>query len=111
MMTELAADDAALEDDLDAVAAVRVGLWVSAARCVLTYLVAPLLGAAGVVLGPFGLLLQVAGAITATAGASRLWRTGHRLRTPYVVVAVAVDLVTLLVLAQAGTGLLTAVSR
>ena len=61
-------------------AAVHVGLWVSATRCLLTYVVAPLVGALGVLLGPLGLLLQVAGAITATAGAHRLWVLRSRLR-------------------------------
>jgi len=78
----------------EAIAAVHVGLWVSALRCLLTYVVAPALGAIGVVLGPIGLVLQVLGAITATAGARRLWLLGHRARIPYAVVAVVLWLAT-----------------
>ncbi|RLV51181.1 hypothetical protein D9V37_04520 [Nocardioides mangrovicus] len=85
----------------EARAAVHVGLWVSATRCLLTYVVAPALGALGLVLGPVGLVLQLAGALTATAGARRLWRLGHRLRWPYVAVAAAVDAASLTVLVQA----------
>jgi len=78
-------------DPAAATAAVHVGLWVSATRCVLTYVIAPAVGALGLVLGPIGLVLQVLGAITATAGARQLWTLGHRLRLPYVAVAIAVD--------------------
>ncbi|MGC4111675.1 MAG: hypothetical protein QM747_14900 [Nocardioides sp.] len=86
--------------------AVRVGLWASAARCVLTYVVAPAGGLVGLVLGPAGLLLQVLGAITATAGARRLWYLGHWSRLPYAGLALAVDATTVAVLARAlGEGL------
>ena len=75
----------------EAAAAVHVGLYVSATRCVLTYIVAPAAGALGLVLGPIGLVLMLAGAITATAGARRLWMLKHRLRLPYAAVALTVD--------------------
>ena len=90
-------DDAAV---LEARQAVHVGLWVSATRCVLTYVVAPAIGVLGVVLGPVGLVLQVLGAVTATAGARRLWGLGHWLRFPYLAVALIVDSVALLALAE-----------
>ncbi len=108
-MTEasLAASPPALSDPhplddpaREATAAVHVGLWVSATRCLLTYVVAPLVGALGVFLGPLGLLLQVAGAITATAGARRLWALGSTLRIPYAGLAVAVDLLAVVALVE-----------
>ena len=78
----------------EAAAAVHVGLWVSAIRCVLTYVVAPMLGVLGLVLGPAGLLLQILGAITATAGAHRLRRLRHRAWAAYAIVALIVDVLT-----------------
>jgi hypothetical protein len=90
-----------LEDPTrEAAAAVHVGLWVSATRCLLTYVVAPLAGAVGIFLGPIGLLLQVLGAITATAGAHRLWTLRSRLRLPYAGLALAVDLLALVALVE-----------
>ena len=77
--------------------AVWVGLYVSAARCLLTYVVAPLAGAFGVLgifLGPLGLLLQVLGTITAVGGARRLWVLRHRRRLVYGLVAIALILFT-----------------
>jgi len=74
----------------DAIAAVHVGLWVSATRCVLTYVVAPAAGALGILLGPVGLVLQLLGAVTATHGARTLWAVGHRARHLYTFVALAV---------------------
>lgn len=78
----------------ESAAAVRVGLWVSATRCVLTYLVAPALGTVGVVIPVVGLVLQVLGAITSIAGARRLWLLGHRGRQVYALVAAIVALST-----------------
>jgi hypothetical protein len=74
--------------------AVWVGLYVSAARCLLTYVVAPVVGAVGVFLGPLGLLLQVLGTITAVGGARRLWSLRHRGRFVYALVAIALVLFT-----------------
>ncbi|GAA3642148.1 hypothetical protein [Microlunatus ginsengisoli] len=76
----------------DAVAAVRLGIWISATRCFLTYVVAPAAGALGLFVGPVGLVLQVLGAITATSGARTLWSLGHRARFVYAFVAGAVTL-------------------
>lgn len=96
----LVAEDATASSSEEALAAVHVGIWVSATRCLLTYVVAPVVGALGLVLGPVGLVLQVAGAITASYGARRLWPLGHRLRVPYLAVALVIDLVTVVALAR-----------
>ncbi|MCZ4498157.1 MAG: hypothetical protein JWQ74_710 [Marmoricola sp.] len=85
-------DEDAVTPAEEALAAVHVGLWVSATRCILTYVVAPALGTLGVFLGPIGLVLQVLGAVTASTGAWNLWGLKHRARIPYVLVAAAVDL-------------------
>ena len=101
--------DLAQGDDLssrDAASAVHLGLWVSATRCVLTYVIAPALGALGVVLGPVGLVLQLLGAVTSAYGAATLWRLGHRLRFVYAAVALAIGAATLLTLGQTIGGVL-----
>jgi ABC-type Fe3+-siderophore transport system permease subunit len=95
----------------EAAAAVHVGLWVSATRCLLTYVVAPLAGAVGVFLGPIGFLLQVCGAITATAGAHRLWVLHSRLRYPYLALALAVDALALVALVDLTGPMLGSVLR
>jgi hypothetical protein len=82
--------DPRIDEHAEAVGAVYVGLWTSAVRCLLTYVVAPALGAVGVALGPVGLVLQLLGAITSTAGARRLWALRHRGRYVYAAVAVAI---------------------
>jgi uncharacterized RDD family membrane protein YckC len=84
----------------EARSAVWVGLYVSAARCLLTYVVAPAVGALGVFLGPVGLLLQVLGTITAIGGARRLWALHHRGRFAYALVAAALTLFTIATLGQ-----------
>ena len=78
----------------EARSAVALGLYVSATRCLLTYVVAPLIGALGWVLGPLGLLLQVLGAITSVAGAVRLRRITGRWSVVYAAVAAAVVIAT-----------------
>ena len=75
-------------------AAVWVGLYVSAARCLLTYVVAPAVGALGVLFGPLGLVLQVLGTITSISGARRLWVLRHRGWALYALVAAALTLFT-----------------
>lgn len=77
----------------EAMSAVHVGLYVSALRCVLTYVVAPVLGAVGIVLGPVGVLLQVLGAVTSAAGARRLWQLRHPARLPYAGLATLVAVI------------------
>ena len=74
----------------EAMAAVQVGLYVSAVRCLLTYVVAPAAGALGIFLGPVGVVLLLLGAITSVAGARRLWVLRHRARVPYAVLAASV---------------------
>lgn len=74
----------------EAMAAVQVGLYVSAARCLLTYVVAPVAGTLGVFLGPIGFVLLLLGAITSAAGARRLWLLRHRARFLYAGIAIAV---------------------
>lgn len=78
----------------EAMAAVQVGLYVAAVRCLLTYIVAPALGSIGMLLGPVGLGLQLLGAVTSAAGARRLWRLGHRARVPYAAVALTLCVLT-----------------
>jgi hypothetical protein len=90
----------------EAIAAVQLGLWTSATRCVLTYVVAPAAGVLGIFLGPSGLILQVLGAITSTYGARNLWALGHRHRHRYAFIALAVNTVALLTLGQSMRGLL-----
>ena len=88
--SDLLSADAAQE----ARSAVWVGLYVSAARCLLTYVVAPAAGALGILFGPIGLLLQVLGTITAVSGALRLHALRHRGRYIYGLVALALVLFT-----------------
>lgn len=80
---------------------VRVGIYISAVRCLITYLLAPALGTAGAMtsfLGFTGIALQILGAVICTFGAIRLWKLGHRLRYLYAAVAGAVYVVTALTL-------------
>lgn len=94
------AEDLQLEADA-AQEQVRLGVYVSAVRCLITYLLAPALGAAGAFagfLGVAGIALQILGAVICTFGAIRLWKLGHRLRYVYAAVAGAVYLVTALTL-------------
>ena len=74
---------------------VRLGLYVSAFRCVITYLIAPALGASGAFagfLGVAGLGLALLGSVISTYGAIRLWKTRHRARFLYVAVTCLVYL-------------------
>jgi hypothetical protein len=93
-------DEAAPEKVTEAISAVQLGIWISATRCILTYVVAPAAGAIGIFLGPLGLVLQVLGAITATFGAHSLWALGHRARYLYAFVAIAVTSAAAAVLVQ-----------
>lgn len=93
-----------IDSEEEALAAVHVGLWVSATRCVLTYLVAPALGAIGIFLGPFGMVLQLLGAVTATTGARRLWVMRHRARFAYLGLAAAVDALAVIAVLQVLAG-------
>jgi hypothetical protein len=78
-------------------AQVRWGVYLSAARCLVTYLLMPGLGIVGVVGGVLGFLgtgIQVIGAVLCSVGAYRLWRAQHWARYGYVAVAASVYLVT-----------------
>lgn len=77
----------------DARGAVHVGIYASAIRCLLTYVVAPASGAAGIFMGSIGLMLQLLGSVTAVVGAHRLWVARHRARVPYAAVAMLLTLV------------------
>jgi hypothetical protein len=93
-------EDLQLEAD-SAQEQVRLGIYISAVRCLITYLLAPALGAAGALtsfLGLAGIALQILGAVICTFGAIRLWKLGHRLRYVYAAVAGAVYVVTALTL-------------
>lgn len=97
-------DDAALETANDQIAqaksAVTLGLYVSATRCLLQYVVAPVLGVLGVFVGGLGVLLQVLGCVTSIAGARRLRALGSRWWAAYAVLAVVVGIVTATVLVR-----------
>lgn len=80
--------------------AVRLGVWVSAARCLFVYVVAPLAGGLGALFGMAGILLQVVGTAAAISGARTLWRRHHRARYAYAAVAVGVSAGTIAVLGQ-----------
>lgn len=82
------------DEEAEARAAVRLGLVISGTRCLLQYVVAPAIGALGWVLGPVGLLLQLAGAVTSVAGVVRLRRLRGRWSVPYAAVAAGVVAVT-----------------
>lgn len=84
----------------EAMAAVQVGIYVSAVRCLLTYVVAPVAGTAGIFLGPIGFVLLALGSVTSVAGARRLWQLGHRARFVYAAVAGAVVALTALSFVQ-----------
>ncbi len=101
---ELVEVETAEDLDLEADAAqeqVRMGIYVSAIRCLITYVLAPALGAAGVMAGFLGVAavaLQILGAVLCTFGAIKLWKLQHRARYLYAGVAVAVYLATALTL-------------
>lgn len=81
-------------------AAVTVGLYVSATRCLLQYVVAPVLGVLGVFAGGLGVLLQVLGCVTSVAGARRLRQLESRWWMAYAVLALLVGMVTVAVLVR-----------
>lgn len=84
--------------------AVWVGLYVSAARCLLTYVIGPAAGAIGVFLGPLGLVLQILGTITAVDGAHRLYVLRHRGWVVYAATATVISLVTAVTIGQSVLG-------
>jgi len=71
--------------------AVRLGLYLSAVRCLLTYVLIPALGATVALtrwLSPVAATLQVLAAFTAVSGTRTLWRLRHPLRWAYAALAV-----------------------
>lgn len=76
--------------DEEARHAVALGVWVSGLRCLIVYVLAPLVGGFAGFLGVIGLTLQIAGAITSCAGARELRRRRHPARHPYTAVAAVV---------------------
>ena len=95
-------EDAVLESADDEISnarsAVTLGLYVSATRCLLQYVVAPALGVFGVFVGGLGVLLQVVGCVTSVAGARRLRSLVSRWWPAYAVLATVVGIVTASVL-------------
>ncbi len=89
--------------------AVRWGVWVSAIRCVLTYLVAPVVGGLAGFWGALGLGLQLAAAVAVIVGTRTLWRRRHRARVPYTAVAALVLATTGLAIGTTITGSVEAI--
>ncbi|MGL4340639.1 MAG: hypothetical protein ACRCSP_09520 [Rhodoglobus sp.] len=87
--------DVAHEASSSARQSVHLGIWVSASRCFLVYVAAPVAGGFAGVFGLTGMVLQVLGCLAAISGARTLFRHRHRLRYPYVVITVAVSATTL----------------
>jgi len=82
-----------------------VGIYASALRCLLTYLVAPAtavwIPVAGATIGSLAHALQALGAAVATAGCVTLWQTKHWARAPYTLITAAILALALAPLAQA----------
>ncbi|MGL5823449.1 MAG: hypothetical protein ACRCYU_01090 [Nocardioides sp.] len=93
-------DDLAIEADA-AQEQVRMGIYISAVRCLLSYLVVPAVSATGALaglLGAGGIALQILGAAVCTFGAIQLWQLRHRARYLYGAVTLCVYLATALAL-------------
>ncbi len=82
-----------VEEANEGVGAITLGLYISAARCILTYIVAPVLGGFGHALPVVGQVLQTLGAVVSIAGAWRLWVVRNRWRYAYAAIAAAVAVV------------------
>lgn len=78
----------------EGVAAVRIGIYASALRCLVTYVVAPATAlsvpVAGAAMGSLAQALQALGAAVATAGCVTLWQTRHWARVAYTAVTAAI---------------------
>lgn len=79
---------------------VRWGVRVSAIRCVVSYVIAPLVGGFAGFWGAIGLGLQLAAGVIVIAGTRSLWRGRHRWRVLYTLVAAVVVATTGLTLAS-----------
>ncbi|MGL5810708.1 MAG: hypothetical protein ACRCYQ_12250 [Nocardioides sp.] len=91
-----AADDLGAEAEA-AQEQVRIGIYISAVRCLITYALIPGISATGSLAGLLGLggvLLQIVGAAVSTYGAIKLWQLRHRARHLYALVTLCVYLAT-----------------
>jgi hypothetical protein len=96
-------DDLQVEAD-SAQEQVRMGIYISAVRCIVTYVLVPAISATGALsafLGVAGVALQILGAAVCTFGAIRLWQLRHRARYLYAAVTLCVYLATALTLVGA----------
>jgi len=93
------AEAEALEQEADsAQEQVRMGIYISAVRCIITYALIPAISVTGSLAGLLGLVgvgLQILGAAVSTFGAIRLWQLRHRARYLYVAVTACVYIATI----------------
>lgn len=83
--------DGSVDEEQEARKAVFLGLWVSAIRCLLTYIVGPGIGLLGIAaFGVVALLLHLLGIVTSVNGAVRLHRAGNGWWRAYAVLAVII---------------------
>ena len=82
-----------VDESNEGVGAITLSLYISAARCILTYIVAPILGGFGHTLPVVGQVLQTLGAVVSIAGAWRLWVVRNRWRYAYIGIAAVVTFV------------------
>lgn len=71
--------------------AVQIGVFISAIRCLITYLWLPAMSATSSLIGlvnPLALALQVVAAMLAISGTRRLYKVGHRWAKAYAVLSV-----------------------
>ncbi len=95
----VAIEDAQLDDAAAAQEQVRSGIYLTAVRCLLTYVLIPGVSATGALaglLGVAGLGLQLLGAAVSTFGAIKLWQLRHRARFLYGMVTGCVYAATIL---------------
>jgi len=95
----LVRDDGARVSPAAAQQAFSRSVWISATRCLLTYVLipvlGPILGLTGAVGPSLGLVVGAVSLVAITASMRRFWRADHRLRWPYTAIggAIAVLLV------------------
>lgn len=80
-----------VDEEQEARKAVFLGLWVSAIRCLLTYIIGPGIGLLGVAaFGVVALALHALGIVTSVNGAVRLRRAGNGWWRAYAALAVVI---------------------
>lgn len=84
--------------DPDARGVVLTGVWISALRCIVQYVIAPGLGAAGFWLPWMSELVQIIACLITASGALRLHSRHDRRRHLYTAIAVFVWITTVLTL-------------